>query len=121
MSIYETIKDVVSIAQKADNIDLMRQLLQLQNDIMQLTEENRSLRERLDIRGKLTFRENSYWDGNEGPFCSRCADAEGKLIRLHKPSSMHRPRCPSCGNVATDPNAAPPKPVAPRVSHWLER
>ena len=50
MGIYESIKDIMSIAQKADNIELYRQLLDLsqqafdlQAELNQLKEENTEL------------------------------------------------------------------------------
>ena len=52
MSLYDGIKDVAKVIQKADNIDLYKQLLDLgqqaldmQAEIAQLKEENTRLRE----------------------------------------------------------------------------
>lgn len=96
MSILETAKDVITLVQKADNLELVKQVLALQNDIMKMMDENRALkdeirglREELNLRRKLVFRDNAYWlpreDGNEeGPFCAACRDGENKLVRMSK-------------------------------------
>ena len=54
-TVYEAIKDVASIAQKADNIDLYKKLLDigsdaldLQNKVFELAEENKELRSKLN-------------------------------------------------------------------------
>jgi hypothetical protein len=100
MGIYDTLKDVASIAQKIDNIELMKQVIELQQQVVTLYEENRQLNERLATREKLTFKNNSYWMGDNGPFCSNCWDVHVKLIRLHLFPSDTSPRCPNCKQYA---------------------
>lgn len=48
---------------------------------------------------KLSFRDNMYWGqgADDGPYCSRCYDAERKLIRLIREGG-YKPRCPNCKN-----------------------
>jgi hypothetical protein len=41
----DTLRAAAELVQKADNIDLMRQLLKAQQDAMELLEENRGLKE----------------------------------------------------------------------------
>jgi hypothetical protein len=94
VGILETAKDVITLVQKADNLELVKQVLALQSDIMKMMDENRILKEenralnaQLHIKQKLVFRNNRYWlpkeDGTEhGPFCSACHDSDGKLIRM---------------------------------------
>ena len=96
MGILDTAKDVITLVQKADNLELVKQVLALQADIMKMMEENRALRDEVrELKGQLhtkvnlIFRDNTYWlpkdDGTEdGPFCSTCHDSEQKLVRLHK-------------------------------------
>ena len=54
MAFYDAFKDVINIAQKADNIDLYRKLLDLsrdaldlQNDVYKLSEENERLKKEI--------------------------------------------------------------------------
>jgi regulator of replication initiation timing len=45
MGILDTAKDVITLVQKADNLELVKQVLALQTDIMKMMEENRGLKE----------------------------------------------------------------------------
>jgi hypothetical protein len=102
VGIVDTAKDVLTLVQKADNIDLVKQVLALQGDILKMMEENRNfkdqvrslsaevtaLHEKLRIKGKLIHKQNSYFlqndDGTEdGPFCSVCQDVDHILVRMH--------------------------------------
>ena len=93
MGIYEAIKDGVEVARKADNIEVMKQLLDAMKEAFDLFEENRRLKERIremetrdDVSKNLRYDGERYWlnrNGKEdGPFCSVCFDHDGKLIRL---------------------------------------
>jgi hypothetical protein len=93
MSVITSVTEVVKLVQTIDNVDLLRKILTLQNEIMALSEENaslkaqnRTLQERLSLTAILSFRDNAYWrardDGTEdGPFCSTCWDVDQRLVR----------------------------------------
>lgn len=60
MGLYEGIKDAIGLAQKADNIDLYKQLLDLgaqalemQAEITRLREENAELKKDRDLESKI--------------------------------------------------------------------
>lgn len=64
MGILDTAKDVITLVQKADNLELVKQVLALQADIMKMMEENRTLKDeirelkgQLHTKASLTFRE----------------------------------------------------------------
>jgi regulator of replication initiation timing len=107
MGILETAKDVITLVQKADNLELVKQVLALQSDIMKMMDENRALKDeartlkdQLHIKEKLVFRDNRYWlpkdDGTEdGPFCSTCHDTQRQLVRLHE-LGIGGHMCPAC-------------------------
>ncbi len=104
MGVVESVKDAVKIIQQMDNLDLYRTLLDLQAQVMDLVDENRELESRLEVRDELAFDQNAYWRSTpgkrrEGPFCSRCWDFEGKLVRLLHYGGAS-PRCPQCKSVA---------------------
>ncbi len=122
MGIFDTMKETVALLQKVDNLPLYRKVLELQNQINELVEENRRLKDRLGTRDQLTFRKNAYWRADDGPFCSRCWDSETRLVRLHTQQG-YKPQCPSCGTVASDPDQPPPKPIQRRSSRsgYLDR
>ena len=108
MGILDEIRSVASTIQKIDNIDLYRQILNLQAEIMQLVEENTSLKgevaslkEKFAMREQLIFEKNAYWlpsGGNckGGPFCSNCWDVRRHLVRMHFNQETGYGRCPTC-------------------------
>jgi len=92
MGIIDNFKDVLKIADAANNLDLYKKLAELQTSVLGLQEENQVLKERLreiekkkDIADRLHVNDNAYYldDGKEhdGPFCMRCWDVDGKLVR----------------------------------------
>ena len=94
MGLYEGIKDVASIVQKADNIELYRQLLDLsaqaldlQNKVNELTAENDSLKKQRDIEAKICRHKEDLYitlkDNDSGLlYCASCWDNNRKLIQV---------------------------------------
>jgi hypothetical protein len=107
MGVIETVKDVAGLIQKYDNIELVRRVVELQQQVYDLVSENRTLKDRLTTRDQLVCRKNSYWKGQDGPFCSRCWDGEDRLVRLHTQRG-YVPLCPQCHTPVADPDVAPP-------------
>ena len=94
MSIISNAKEIAELVKKLGNVDLYRRIVDLEGEIIELSGENHALKERiaeleknLKLRAELKFESGVYWriDGQtkEGPFCQRCYDADGKLLRLH--------------------------------------
>lgn len=92
MGWYEAIKDAVDVARKADNIDLVRKLLDAQIEAMRLIEENSELKKRIKdleasriLAESLVFKKKSYFlkteDGEDGPDRSVCWDCDRRLVR----------------------------------------
>ena len=116
MGWYEALKDAISLAQKADNLALMRQLLDAQREMLDMQAEINTLhgklleleREKRDTED-LYFKDQAYWrkrDGIEdGPFCPRCFDADRKIIRLRRVNG-YVPSCPNCQNYFGDSGPA---------------
>lgn len=112
MSLYELAKDAVTLARQADNIELTQKILDLQSHALEMQEENRRLRERvgeLEAAARtdqgLESRDNAYWRGEKGPFCTACWDTRSQLVRLHE-SGSGRLACPSCKAVARGGNVS---------------
>ncbi len=94
MSIVDQLKDVAELIRKMDNIELFQKILDLQTSAMALQEENRELKERVRqleeksrVQASLVYRNNLYWKRDEtgkeeGPYCPRCWEADGKLVHL---------------------------------------
>lgn len=78
----------------SQNIKDIKELYELlfegiQEDITSLREKNLSLREhvaelqkKLNIEGEIKCDGSVYWLGDDGPYCRRCFDVDGKLARL---------------------------------------
>ncbi len=122
MGAVDTLKETIGLIQKIDNLELYRQMIDLQTQVFDLVEENRSLKERLSTRETLTFRANAYWAGEDGPFCSSCWDSKFQLVRLHSQKGFY-PSCPVCKSRAVSPDAEPAAPIPRRTSRsgYLDR
>lgn len=113
MRILDEIKSVAKTIQQIDNIDLYRQILNLQADVMDLLQEKNnlkievaSLKEKLRIRESLVFKNDSYWQEKpeglrDGPFCSNCWDTNQILVRMIDDAHALLPcyKCPSCKTI----------------------
>ena len=93
MSFYDAFKDVISIAQKADNIDLYKQLLDLSSQALdlqaenaKLMEENAELKRSRDLEGKICRHKSPYitlqGDSQTIKYCAVCWDSTRKLIQM---------------------------------------
>ena len=73
-----------------ENAKLKKKLTGSEGKIAKLTEE-------INQRKNLEYRNESYWNGDDGPYCSRCYDEFGKMIRIH-PNSLgsNFSTCPKC-------------------------
>lgn len=94
MAFYDAFKDVIDIAQKADNIDLYRKLLDLsrdaldlQNEVYRLSEENEQLKKKLlEEQTVVRHKDENYItlkdDEQQIQYCSTCWGSDHKLIQL---------------------------------------
>lgn len=109
-------KDVLSTAQKADNIELIKQLLELQKELQamqqsnfELTKENAKLKEELELKRQMKYDgEHNYYfaitdpSTKDGPFCPKCWEKDHKQARLSK--FRYDLKCNVCGLVVGDKN-----------------
>jgi len=104
---YEAIKDGIAAAQKADNIPLVRELIDAQKQILDLIDENqrlrvqvRDLQETSDISEKIVRHEDAYITLKDDPrsliYCSCCWDTKRLLVQGQK-TGTGTYTCPSCG------------------------
>ncbi len=111
MSFYDAFKDAISVAQKADNVELYRQLLDLsaqaldlQAEVARLREENAALRKSKDISEKVIRHEEPVvtieGDTKNLYYCSHCWDSQQLLIQIncHNDGTFTCPHCQSRGN-----------------------
>ncbi len=101
------LKLIGTILKEAGRTDLQVQLIELSEKLREkeelihkLEKENRSLREASDLKARVHLRNEMYYvrqdDGSDdGPFCTRCFDIDGKLSRL-KVAEYDQAMCPQC-------------------------
>ena len=93
MGLYDAMKDAVSLAQKADNIELYRQLLDLsaqaldlQAEVMRLKEENAELKKQQDLEVDIEYYEDAFVtrksDSKPIKYCAACWADKKKLIPI---------------------------------------
>lgn len=113
---YEAIKDGIVVAQQADNVPLVRELIDAQKQILDLVAENQKLREQIkgmqetaDIAGKIERHEDAYITLADDPdkriYCSCCWDTKRMLVQGQK-TGVGTYICLSCGKIAYYDKAA---------------
>jgi hypothetical protein len=114
MGWYEAIKDAIGVADQLRNTDLRQKLADVQMEGAKLAEENArlrqeliDLREQLQTRQDMHFRDNVYWrrraDAEEGPFCPKCLDGDRKAARMVDRPDDEWWRCPVCKTIIEKP------------------
>lgn len=120
MGLIDRLKELASLAQKVQNIELYGKLVSFQSEILAVQDENRDLRdlvrqlqEKLDLKAKVSWERPFYWTcgtaQKEGPFCQKCYDSEGKLIRLQQRGSADEWDCLQCGSYFPGPGYTTPR------------
>ena len=81
-------------------LDAQEAALELKEELLNVRAENIGLKEKLTLRETMAFDRGAHWKEGEhrdGPFCSRCLEADGKAIRL-TPGYGQNHGCPECKN-----------------------
>lgn len=106
----DNIRDAVKIVQKMDNMELYRDLLDLQAEALELTQKLKEkdgkiaqLEEALKIKGKMVLRRMAYYITDEnggkfidGPFCTKCFDVDHVMCRIVLVEGMNAVKCQKC-------------------------
>lgn len=93
MGLYDAMKDVVSLAQKADNVELYRQLLDLsaqaldlQAEVARLKEENAELKKHRVLEDDIEYYVDAFVtrksDTKPIKYCAACWVDKKKLVPL---------------------------------------
>ncbi len=107
MGWYDALKDGIAVAQKADNLPLVKDLMDAQQQIFDLINENNELKEEIqklkaveDLSGKIERHDDAYVTLSDDPthriYCSCCWDTKRVLVQGQK-TSTGKYHCPSCG------------------------
>ena len=108
MGWYEAIKDGISIAQQADNIPLVQNLIEAQKQILDLIAENNSLKEeneklnrKLNQHAEVVRSSDTYITFANDPqkiiYCATCWDNNKKAIQVSC-DDIGRYKCTICKN-----------------------
>ncbi len=104
MDIWDNAKDIYTLIKRLGNQDLLEKMADLRDQIFELREENRNLKEKLSEQESydMYFEDNMYWDANkkDGPYCSKCWDDNKKAIRMQIRGADHY--CPVCKAYALE-------------------
>ena len=90
MAIVDNVKDIYTLVKKLGNQELLEKMADLRDEIFELREENRNLKEKLAEREEynMFFERGVYWNvkdnQKEGPYCPTCWDDKKKAIRMHE-------------------------------------
>jgi len=108
MGILENAKEIASLVRDVGNMDLYRKILDLQGEIIELTQHNRTLeqqvaelkRQRIAI-DELRFDAPFYLgQTDEDLFCARCVESDQRAVHLVKTVRVEMARrvwaCPQC-------------------------
>lgn len=126
MGWYEALKDGISVAQKADNIQLVKDLLEAQQQIFDLVNENNQLKDEIkklnavvDIEANIERHKDAYITlKNESEkliYCSSCWDTKKVLIQ-GQIVNTGKYQCPACKTTAYYDRAAYNKSQAEAIS-----
>ena len=123
MSFYDALKDVIGIAQKSDNIELYRQLLDLgaqalemQAEIAALREENSELKRTRDLENEIQYHLDAYvtktTDTIPIKYCAACWVDKKKLVPMQD-VGMANYKCPLCKSHIVDNEKTYSEPTIP--------
>ena len=109
MSVYEAAKDALRVAQKADNIELIQKIMNVQKEaldmqdkmseknelIEKLKRENNELKTRNTTDQQITYARSGAVILNNESYCAGCYGNSGKLVHLSRANDTFS-NCPSC-------------------------
>lgn len=107
MGAIDLIMSWAKLVQEAGKIDEYKEILNLldqnkkqQEVIHELKDENKKLKEDLEIKWKIEHKYNFYYLDNEWPYCSKCWDVDKKLVRaIPTYKWSNNAECPNCKNI----------------------
>lgn len=117
MGFYDAFKDALNLAQKADNIELYRQLLDLSAQALDLQAENAKLKEEnIELKKKkddsariIRHKEPVITLRDDDPvlyYCAHCYDSEQLMIQVHcdyEEGTFYCPHCRTNGDFESQP------------------
>lgn len=112
----EAIKAAADAVEAMKNAELLSKFAHVKMEVAKLAEENALQRERIreleamvQTRNSLRFEHDCYWipdgegDEKQGPFCQRCQDVDGRLVRLISDGDPYCWSCRECSSTIWKP------------------
>jgi hypothetical protein len=117
MGAIDTAKEIAGLVQKYNDVPLMKHIVELQTEVVELVQQNREkdqtiekLKRAMELKGKVVCEHSAYYEVNEhgekvsGPFCTNCFDNEHaprRLVQGFKPKNQNGHnwcwvQCPKC-------------------------
>lgn len=107
MGVVENMKDVAELVKKFNDIDLNRRILNLENEVLDLSRDRRRAEEKIEelertlkFKAELEFKEPFFWiKGDTVPYCPRCWEEKRLAVHVtysHKNSHGEYWNCKSC-------------------------
>lgn len=105
MGVVENMKDVADLVKRFNDIELNRRILNLENEVLDLSRDKRRAEERVEelertLKEQVTFDEPYFWlKGDATPYCPGCWENGHKAVHLVFASDNQRYArhdCPVC-------------------------
>ena len=125
----DNVRQIVELSKKFEDITFKRKILELEDQVIELTRErralddkNRELAQQFELRAKTEFRNPYYYEkGSEIPLCKQCYESSDGAKRIHLPhppedwSGGHKRTCTNCHTSFFDEGNVPKQRTHPTV------
>lgn len=120
-----TLRNISEIVKKYNDLELMKQIVDLQHEVFDLQQENLALKKERTERQEMQMSgPHGYYfkTGDEVPFCPKCWEGNGKAVHLPIDAnfgSYHGRICRVCGERYREgPSTEQSQERPPRATIW---
>jgi hypothetical protein len=110
MGAIENIKEIADLVKKLGDIDLYRKIIELEQEIFDLSRKNLKYKEDIDeLKGLLSIKQTIkfskpfyFIEGDQQPYCPKCWEVEKVLVHLTDTTDPNYHHCPNCDKTFGD-------------------